>query len=70
MIRLIVDGFAAIDASRAHYSYADFVQCESVSLRGEIVSLQWVNPHVLLSAASATGRARRCGLSAALSFWV
>lgn len=39
----------AAGTSQAHHSYGDFDPCKSVSVRGEIARLSWVNPHVLIT---------------------
>jgi len=49
--RVLLGAFALVLAgtAQAHHSYADFDGCNRVSVRGEIASLQWVNPHVLVT---------------------
>jgi len=32
----------------AHHSYAAFDRCKPVALDGEITSVQWVNPHIVI----------------------
>ena len=32
----------------AHHSYALFDRCKAVALEGEITSVEWVNPHIVI----------------------
>jgi hypothetical protein len=48
-------GFAACLAANvaaapahAHHSYAQFDRCTNVALEGEIASVSWVNPHIVI----------------------
>lgn len=34
--------------AHAHHSYGMFDQCNATSLDGEIESIQWVNPHIVI----------------------
>ena len=34
--------------AHAHHNYALYDRCNSVSLEGEIASIEWTNPHVLI----------------------
>jgi hypothetical protein len=34
--------------AHAHHSYAAFDRCKPVALDGEITSVQWVNPHIVI----------------------
>ena len=34
--------------ANAHHSYAQFDQCKSVALEGEVTSVSWVNPHIVI----------------------
>jgi hypothetical protein len=38
--------FSALRPAHAHHSYAQFDRCTSVALEGEIMSVEWVNPHI------------------------
>jgi len=35
-------------AAHAHHSYAQFDRCTSVMLEGEIVKVEWANPHIVI----------------------
>jgi tRNA(Ile2) C34 agmatinyltransferase TiaS len=39
---------AASSTAHAHHNYALYDRCNSVSLEGEIASIEWTNPHVLI----------------------
>ena len=34
--------------AHAHHSYALFDRCKDVALEGEITSVSWVNPHIVI----------------------
>jgi hypothetical protein len=38
----------AFGTAHAHHSYAQFDRCKSVVLEGEITSVAWVNPHIMI----------------------
>jgi hypothetical protein len=38
----------ALSPAHAHHSYAQFDRCKSVALEGEITSVEWVNPHIMI----------------------
>jgi hypothetical protein len=38
----------ALGRAHAHHSYAAFDQCKTTVLEGEINSVEWVNPHILI----------------------
>ena len=35
-------------AAHAHHGYAQYDRCTSVSLEGDIASIEWANPHIVL----------------------
>ena len=39
----------ALLPAQAHHSYAAFDRCKPTTLDGEIVGVQWVNPHILIN---------------------
>jgi hypothetical protein len=43
-----VAGSLALSTADAHHSYAAFDRCKSVALEGEITSVAWVNPHIVI----------------------
>jgi Family of unknown function (DUF6152) len=38
----------AAEPTFAHHSYADFDRCQSVSIEGEVQSVLWANPHIVI----------------------
>ena len=39
---------AAVFPAHAHHSYAAFDRCKPTTLEGEIVGVEWVNPHIVI----------------------
>ena len=39
---------AALLPANAHHSYGMFDQCKATTLEGEINSVEWVNPHIVI----------------------
>ena len=39
----------ALFPAHAHHSYAAFDRCKPTTLDGEIVGVEWVNPHIVIS---------------------
>ena len=46
-VALIVSALAC-SAAHAHHGYSLYDRCTSVSLEGDIASIEWANPHIVL----------------------
>ncbi len=55
---------SACGSAAAHHSYAQFDRCKPVSLEGEITSIDWVNPHIVINMKTGDAQSYRIEWSA------
>ena len=52
---LIVGAFAAAERASAHHSASMYDHAKTLTIRGKVVELRWVNPHVSLTVMGRVG---------------
>jgi hypothetical protein len=48
-VAAVAAAVSSLGHAQAHHSYAMFDRCTATSLDGEIVKIEWINPHVVIN---------------------